>query len=112
MMPKKVTSECPGDKAPWYNTFMGLLEKYKLDLNKNSELYLKVKAISGAPKTEFKGEMADGTIKIAVAAAPEKGRANAELLDFLAGYFGVSKKGAMIIAGVSSRTKLVKIKNT
>lgn len=89
---------------------MDFLHKFKLDLEKNGEVYLKVKAIPGAPRTEVKGEMADGTIKISVAAAPERGRANAALLDFFAEYFDVPKKGALIIAGASGRTKLVKIK--
>jgi uncharacterized protein len=72
--------------------------------------YIRVKVIPGAPKTEIKGEMADGTIKIAVAAAPEKGRANAELLDFMSREFGAAKNSATIVSGASSRIKLIKIK--
>ena len=38
-----------------------------------ADKYLRIKVIPGAPKTEIKGEMADGTLKITVAAPPEKG---------------------------------------
>jgi uncharacterized protein len=71
--------------------------------------YIKVKVIPGAPKTEIKNTMADGTIKIAVAAAPEKGKANAALIKFLAEEFGVLKDEVVIISGASSRVKLVRI---
>jgi uncharacterized protein len=73
------------------------------------EEYLRVKVISGAPKTEIKGKMADGTLKIAVAAAPEKGKANQALLEFLAEEFGVVKNNIAIISGAASRIKLIKI---
>ena len=76
-----------------------------------ADKYLRIKVIPGAPKTEIKGEMADGTLKIAVAAAPEKGKANAALIDFLAKNFGVPKGNVKIISGISTRTKLVKISN-
>jgi uncharacterized protein len=88
---------------------MDFLPKFKLDLEKNGELYLKIKAIPGAPKTEVKAEMADGTLKIAVAAAPEKGKANMALLDFLAEEFGGPRGSVKIISGAGARVKLVKI---
>jgi uncharacterized protein len=71
--------------------------------------YIRIKVIPGAPKTEIKSTMADGTIKIAVAAAPEKGKANLALIKFLAEEFNVSKNNIKIISGVSDRIKLVKI---
>jgi uncharacterized protein len=73
------------------------------------EKYLRVKVIPGAPRTEIKDTMADGTIKIAVAAAPEKGKANAALMKFLAEEFGVPKSNITIISGASDRVKLIKI---
>jgi uncharacterized protein len=71
--------------------------------------YLKVKVIPGAPKTEIKNTMADGTLKIAVAAAPEKGKANAALIKFLAEEFGVPKGNVIIISGATDRVKLIKL---
>jgi len=53
--------------------------------------------------------MADGTLKIAVAAVPEKGRANRALVEFLAEEYSVHKNDIKIISGASDRIKLVKI---
>ena len=60
-----------------------MLEKFRDNLSNNKEIYFRVKVIPGAIKTELKGEMADETLKIALAAAPEKGEANKELINYL-----------------------------
>jgi uncharacterized protein len=86
-----------------------MLDEFKKELAEKGQAYLRVKAIPGAPKTEIKGAMADGTIKIAVAAAAEKGKANQALVEFLAGEFGVPKASVKIISGAAARIKLVKI---
>jgi len=76
---------------------------------KRMEKYIRVKVIPGAPRTEIKDTMADGTIKIAVAAAPEKGKANQALIEFLAEEFGVPRSNIVIISGATDRIKLVKV---
>jgi uncharacterized protein len=81
----------------------------KKELIANKQAYLRVKVIPGAPRTEIKDTMADGTIKIAVAAAPEKGKANLALIKFLAEEFGVPKNNITIISGATDRVKLIKI---
>jgi len=86
-----------------------MLSEFKKELAKNKQTYLKIKAMPGAPKTEVKGETADGTIKIAVAAAPEKGKANRALIEFLAEEFEVKKGNITIISGAGSPIKLIKI---
>ncbi len=53
--------------------------------------------------------MADGTLKVRIAASPEKGRANAELCSLLAKHYSVSRGSVTILSGASSRTKLVRI---
>jgi uncharacterized protein (TIGR00251 family) len=53
--------------------------------------------------------MADGTLKVRIAAAPEKGKANAELCAFLARHYGVPKSAVTILSGASSPRKLVRI---
>lgn len=78
-------------------------------LNNKGEAYLAVKVIPGSSKTEFREIMADGTYKIAIAAAPEKGKANTELIKFLARELKVLKSRLVIISGAGERTKLVKI---
>lgn len=78
-------------------------------LNNKGEAYLAVKVIPGSHKTEFREMMADKTYKIAIAAAPEKGKANTELIKFLAKEFKVLKSRLVIISGAGERTKLVKV---
>jgi len=78
-------------------------------LANKGEAYLAVKVIPGSPKTEFRELMTDGTYKIAVAAAPEKGKANLELIKFLAKELGVLKNRLIIINGAGERLKLIKI---
>jgi uncharacterized protein (TIGR00251 family) len=87
-----------------------MLEEAKKQLKEKGSVYLKIKAIPGSAKTEIKTVMADGTIKISVAAAPERGRANIELLRFLSEEFGVAKGFLALVAGASDRIKLIKIK--
>ena len=78
-------------------------------LANKGEAYLAVKVIPGSSKTEFRELLADGTYKIAVAAAPEKGKANLELIKFLAKELGVLKNRLVIINGAGERLKLIKI---
>lgn len=86
-----------------------MLENFKEDLANNKEIYFNVKVIPGAAKTEIKEKMADATIKIALAAAPEKGEANKELIKFLAKGLGIRKYQVKIISGLTERLKLIKV---
>lgn len=60
-------------------------------------------------KTEAKEILGDGTIKVDVGATPTKGRANKELLKFLAREFGVIQKKISILSGHGAKIKLIKI---
>ena len=86
-----------------------MLEKFKDNLSNNKEIYFRVKVITGADKTELKEEMADETLKIALAAAPEKGAANKELINYLAEELEIRKYQVKIISGLTDRLKLIKI---
>jgi uncharacterized protein len=66
---------------------------------------LRVKVIPRSPKTEIVGTMADGTLKIRIAAPPEKGKANAELIRFLRAHYGAER--AEIISGHTASLKMV-----
>jgi uncharacterized protein (TIGR00251 family) len=68
---------------------------------------LLVHVVPGASRTEVAGLHGD-RLKVRVAAPPEKGAANAELLAFLAKYLGVSKKSLQLM-GTQSRAKAVAI---
>ncbi len=86
-----------------------MIKEFKKDLKFKGETYLKIKVLPSASKTEFKDFLYDGMIRMSVAAVPEKGKANKELIRFLSKEFRVNKKNVRIISGAGSRVKLVKI---
>lgn len=53
--------------------------------------------------------MEDGTLKVRVAAVPEKGRANAELCEVIARHYRVPVSKVEVIAGTTSTRKTVRI---
>lgn len=65
--------------------------------------------IPRAEATRVRGRMADGTVKIALKAPPADGRANAELIRFLADEFQTRRSSVRILSGGTSRRKLVSI---
>lgn len=67
-----------------------------------------VKVVPGSSKNEITG-VQDGAIKVKITAAPDKGRANKELIDFLSGVFNVRKTAITLIKGEKSRLKSLKI---
>jgi uncharacterized protein (TIGR00251 family) len=73
------------------------------------KLSLKVRVVPKSPKTEWAGVLDDGTIKIRVAAVAEKGKANDELIRFLAEQAGVARANVIVVAGAASHNKLVKL---
>lgn len=70
---------------------------------------LRVKVVPKSSRNEIVGPMADGTLKVKIAAAPEKGKANAELCAFLAKHFGVPKSAVTIVTGETSTLKRVRV---
>jgi len=70
---------------------------------------VRVKVIPRSPRIEFAGEMADGTLKVRVAAPPEKGKANHALCTFLAAHYGVARECVAVISGHTAALKLVRI---
>lgn len=71
--------------------------------------HLNVKIHPMAQKSEFCGEMADGTIKINIKAIPQQGRANRELIKFLGEELNINTQNISIENGFTSSRKLVKI---
>jgi uncharacterized protein len=70
---------------------------------------VRIKVIPRSARTELAGTMADGTLKIRVAAAPEKGKANDAVCAFLAGHYGVAREAVTVISGHTATLKLVRI---
>lgn len=71
---------------------------------KDDRCIIDVKAVPGSSKTELVG-LADNRLRIKIAAAPEDGKANAELIAFLAKKTGSSKSRIELISGEKSRLK-------
>lgn len=89
-----------------------MLTPFLKTFNQDGEIYLRVKARPGASATAIKQILADSDgeiIKIDIAAPAVKGRANLELIKFLAREFAVAKNNIKIISGAGDRLKLVKI---
>jgi len=74
----------------------------------SDKIRIEIKAIPGASKTEFAG-VKDGRLRVRVAAAPEDGKANAELLSFLAKRLGCAKRDLRIVSGEKSRVKAIEV---
>lgn len=68
-----------------------------------------VKVIPRSSKSEVIGEMADGALKVKLAAVPEKGKANQELCEVLARHFGVPERDVELVSGTTSTRKRVRI---
>ena len=68
-----------------------------------------VKVTPRSKRTAVLGTLADGSIKIAVAAPPEDGKANAALLRFLAQTLNIREGQLEIVAGHGSPRKLIAI---
>ena len=70
---------------------------------------IRVKVTPKSSKTELTGYLPDGTWKVKVAAAPEKGKANRALCEFLAGKLGVAKSRVRIVSGETSHLKRIHV---
>jgi len=77
-------------------------------LNKQA-MTRRVKVIPRSAKSETAGEMDDGTLKVKIAAPPEKGKANEALSAFLAEHYGVPRSAVTIVSGHSAALKLVRV---
>jgi uncharacterized protein (TIGR00251 family) len=69
---------------------------------------LRLRIAPGAGRSSVVGRHGDGW-KIRVAAAPERGRANARLVDLLATSLEIGRPDIRIVAGASSRDKVVEL---
>jgi len=74
----------------------------------DNSVVFKVKVVPGSSKTAVCG-LLDDMLKIKVSAAPEKGKANKCLLDFLSKQLGLKKNAVSIISGKTSAVKGVRV---
>ena len=84
-----------------------------MEIHLPKEGYLRIKVIPKSSKTEVSEIMTDSkgleTIKIRIKAAPEKGKANVELIKFLAKELKIRKDQISIISGKTEQLKLLKV---
>ena len=70
---------------------------------------LSIRVQPGARRSEVVGELGDA-LKVRVAAPANDGKANAELVRFLAQRVGVPRRALEVVRGAHSRTKIVRIR--
>ncbi|MDD5749064.1 MAG: DUF167 domain-containing protein [Actinomycetota bacterium] len=75
---------------------------------KQKKVQIEIKVIPGAKKQEVKN-LDDGTYCVKLKNAPEKGKANEELISIIASYFDVDKKSVSIVKGMRGRRKVLEI---
>ena len=69
---------------------------------------LRLTVVPGAQRTQVVGLYGD-RLKVRLAAPPEKGAANRELIDFLARSLNLPKSSLKLTLGVQSRSKVVAV---
>jgi uncharacterized protein (TIGR00251 family) len=74
----------------------------------DGRVVFRVKVVPGSSRTTVCG-LLDGMLKVKVAAAPEKGKANDCLIGFLAEELGVKKKAIEIVKGNTNPVKLLAV---
>jgi hypothetical protein len=87
-----------------------MLEELLKNLTKGKKISFRVKITAGASKNEIVGKYGDA-LKIKIAAAPEKGKANGELIRFLAKKFNLPANRVRIVKGLSSPQKIIEVSN-
>jgi uncharacterized protein (TIGR00251 family) len=70
---------------------------------------LDIKVTPGASKNAIL-DVREGRLRVKIAAAPEDGKANTELVSFLAKTLAIAKKDVSIVHGEKSRLKTVAIR--
>lgn len=71
-------------------------------------LSLAVWVTPGASRSEIAG-VADGRLRLRLAASAHEGKANAELVVFMARLLGVPRRDVSLVAGASGRRKLLRV---
>ena len=84
------------------------MRKYHLHDGKRGSA-IAVRVTPRASRNEIVEIQSDGTIKIHLTAPAHEGKANEELIKFLADVLGTSKTHIDIVAGASGRDKLISV---
>jgi uncharacterized protein len=79
-----------------------------IDDRKKGSRRIKVKVFPKSGRSEVEGYR-NGVLIVRLNSAPDKGKANKELIDVLNEYYGVGKGSIEIVSGDKSRRKIVAI---
>lgn len=88
---------------------MEFFDEIKLKLKQKGEVYFNVKVRPNANVSQVKEVTDEGVVRLDLKAKPVQGRANEELIRFLAKELAIPKESIRILAGKSGREKLIKI---
>jgi len=69
---------------------------------------LNIKVVPGASRDRVAGRLGDA-IKVQVSAAPEKGKANAAVINLISGILGLRKRQVQIVKGHAQPRKVLEI---
>lgn len=72
-------------------------------------MLINLRVLPRSSKNEVVGQMADGTLKIKLTAAPVDGAANDALIKLLSKHFNVAKNKITILKGLRNKNKVVEI---
>jgi uncharacterized protein len=75
----------------------------------DEKIILSLRVIPNKPESKIVGLSEDGTIRMEIKAPPIEGKANKELIRTLAKLFNLNKSQIIIIKGLSSKNKLIRI---
>jgi len=78
-------------------------------LLRDGSLVFEIKVLPRAHTRQVSERMADGTLKVKVTAAPDRGRANEEVCAVIAEYLGVPRRCVEVVVGHTSQKKRVRI---
>lgn len=79
------------------------------EFNREGRISLTLRVTPKSPQTAWAGRMDDGSWKVRLAAVAEDGKANAELIRFLARELRVDRSAVMIVSGGTARMKQVRV---
>ncbi len=84
-----------------------MLEKLLKKFKSGQDCSFKVKIKTNSKVNKIVGNLGGEMLKIAIAAPPEKGKANSELITFLSGIFNIPQKNIRIRQGETSPHKTI-----
>jgi uncharacterized protein (TIGR00251 family) len=85
------------------------LSRLVQEFRSKGSLVLAVKVIPRAQRNEVAGFLEDGSLKLKVAAVPEKDAANHEVCRIVAELFDVAERNVAIVGGRTSQRKRVSV---